>query len=165
MQIPNFDLQHLTDEEGRITQEAHGFFSLLIIALQKNLSNESFVTPQQPTTNINLLNSSPTNPNDYTGGLLYNSTAKKFMGNVNGTFQYFSTTPSGLIPGSDGGTGVDNNGFTLNFDENVSFEGGYDITMNTTGITDITFPTTGTLATTANIESTNIYFYTFFGGL
>jgi len=145
MNIPNFDIQTLTDADGKFTQEAYGFFQLLVIALQKNLSNESIITPQQSASNISSLNNGPANPNDYTGGVLYNNTVNKFMGNIGGTFQYFLTSPTGIISSADGGTGVDNGGFTLTLNENVTFAGGFDITFNTTGLSNITLPTSGTL--------------------
>jgi len=54
------------------------------------------------------------------------------------------------LPGSFGGTGVNNSTSTITIGGNVTFSGAHTFTGTLTGNTSVTFPTSGTLATTAN---------------
>lgn len=66
---------------------------------------------------------------------------------------------AGLLPGSRGGTGVNNGSSTatyagnLNFANSFTTSGNFSVTQTYTGSTNVTFPTTGTLATTTNLAS------------
>ena len=55
---------------------------------------------------------------------------------------------STIVPGSKGGTGVNNDGKTITLGQNLTFKGIGDITITTTGVSNISLPTTGLLATT-----------------
>ena len=55
---------------------------------------------------------------------------------------------STIVPGSKGGTGVNNEGKTITLGQNLTFKGTGDITITTTGASNISFPTTGLLANT-----------------
>ena len=55
---------------------------------------------------------------------------------------------STIVPGSKGGTGVNNDGKTITLGQNLTFKGTGDITITTTGASNISFPTTGLLANT-----------------
>ena len=55
---------------------------------------------------------------------------------------------STIVPGSKGGTGVNNEGKTITLGQNLSFKGTGDITITTTGLSNISLPTTGLLANT-----------------
>lgn len=76
MNIPNFTdvkvIETEGDKAGMFTETWRMIFSQLFTELQKNASNESIVTPSQPTTNISQLQGS--NKKQYTGGLVYDST-------------------------------------------------------------------------------------------
>jgi hypothetical protein len=55
---------------------------------------------------------------------------------------------STIVPGSKGGTGVNNTGRTITLGQNLTFKGTGDITITTTGVSNISLPTTGLLANT-----------------
>ena len=55
---------------------------------------------------------------------------------------------STIVPGSKGGTGVNNDGKTITLAQNLNFKGVGDITITTTGASNISFPLTGLLANT-----------------
>ena len=55
---------------------------------------------------------------------------------------------STIVPGSKGGTGVNNDGKTITLGQNLTFKGIGDITITTTGVSNISLPTTGLLANT-----------------
>ncbi len=57
-----------------------------------------------------------------------------------------TTHVSGLLPGANGGTGVDNTGKTITLGGNFATSGAYAATFTLTGTTTVTFPTSGTLA-------------------
>jgi len=69
-----------------LTDNWKHLFEQLFDVLQKNLSDESIITPHQPTSNISQLNLS-----QYSGGLVYNSDSNKLMVNENGTFKTIQT--------------------------------------------------------------------------
>lgn len=79
---------------------------------------------------------------------------------VNNDFALFSGTTGkvikdagySIVPGSAGGTGVNNGSFTWTTGGNVFF-GGFNFSAILTGNTAVTFPTTGTLATTSQIPT------------
>ena len=59
---------------------------------------------------------------------------------------------STIVPGSKGGTGVNNEGKTITLGQNLTFKGTGDITITTTGASNISFPTTGLLANTQYVS-------------
>lgn len=58
-----------------------------------------------------------------------------------------ATKVTGLLPGANGGTGVNNSGKTLTLGGNLTTSGAFATTLTATGATSVTLPTTGTLAT------------------
>jgi hypothetical protein len=70
-----------------------------------------------------------------------------------------ASSVSGILPGTNGGTGVDNTGKTITLGGNLltagtlTTAGNYSLTFNTTGNTSVTLPTSGTLATTAQLNA------------
>ena len=64
-----------------------------------------------------------------------------------------ASSVSGILPGSNGGTGVDNTGKTITLAGNLITSGTNTLTFTTTGPTNVTVPTSGTLATTADLAS------------
>jgi len=59
---------------------------------------------------------------------------------------------STIVPGSKGGTGVNNTGRTITLGQNLTFKGTGDITITTTGVSNISLPTTGLLANTQYVS-------------
>ena len=59
---------------------------------------------------------------------------------------------STIVPGSKGGTGVNNTGRTITLGQNLTFKGTGDITITTTGLSNISLPTTGLLANTQYVS-------------
>jgi microcystin-dependent protein len=55
---------------------------------------------------------------------------------------------SGLLPGAQGGTGVDNSGKTITLGGNLATSGAFATTLTVTGATNVTLPTSGTLLAT-----------------
>jgi hypothetical protein len=94
MNIPNFENIQFVDKNGYLTEQWQNIMQQLITALQSNVSNEGFQIPQQPTTNITMLQSqfaaSP-NPAAYYGNLLYDSTTNQLKVNLAGTFHVVVT--------------------------------------------------------------------------
>jgi hypothetical protein len=64
-----------------------------------------------------------------------------------------ASSVSGVLPGSNGGTGVDNTGKTITLGGNLTTSGNNSLTLTTTGATNVTLPTSGTLATTAQLDA------------
>ncbi len=62
-----------------------------------------------------------------------------------------TTHVSGILPGTNGGTGVNNATSLFTYAANLTFAGAFASTLTFTGATTVTFPTTGTLATTAQL--------------
>lgn len=60
-----------------------------------------------------------------------------------------TTGITGILAGTNGGTGVNNSTRTFTYGGNVTFSGAFTFTATLTGNTSVTFPTSGTLATTA----------------
>ena len=59
----------------------------------------------------------------------------------------------GILPGSSGGTGVDNTGKTITLGGNLVTSGANSITFTSNGATNVTLPTSGTLATVAQLNA------------
>jgi len=90
MIIPNFEYTKLVDENGYLTPQWQSIFQQLITALQTNLSDEGFLPPQQPTTNIATLQTrfnASSAPSNYFGDLIYDSTTDELKVNIAGTFK------------------------------------------------------------------------------
>jgi hypothetical protein len=64
-----------------------------------------------------------------------------------------ATAYTGILPGVNGGTGVDNTGKTLTLGGNLATSGAYATTLILTAATSVTLPATGTLATLAGTET------------
>jgi Repeat of unknown function (DUF5907) len=60
---------------------------------------------------------------------------------------------TGILPGANGGTGVDNGTKTITLGGNLTTSGAYATTLTATAATSVTLPTTGTLATLAGTET------------
>lgn len=63
------------------------------------------------------------------------------------------TWNAGVIAGTYGGTGVNNNGKTITLGGNFTTSGSFTTTLTATANTSVTLPTTGTLATLAGSEA------------
>lgn len=59
---------------------------------------------------------------------------------------------STIVPGSKGGTGVNNDGKTITLAQNLNFKGVGDITITTTGASNVSLPLTGLLANTQYVS-------------
>ena len=57
-----------------------------------------------------------------------------------------TTHVSGILPGTNGGTGVNNGGNTITLGGNLTTSGAFPTTLTVTGATNVTLPTSGTLA-------------------
>jgi hypothetical protein len=68
-------------------------------------------------------------------------------------FSDSATTINSILPGSKGGTGINNNGKTITLGNNIITKGIGDLTITTTAASNIIFPTSGTLSTLNGIES------------
>lgn len=90
MNIPNFQNTPIVSSGGNLSDAWSLILQQLITALQKNLSDEGYQVPQQPTATIAKLqtqfNASP-NPSVYFGDLIYDSTTNQLKVNINGTFK------------------------------------------------------------------------------
>jgi len=82
MITPNLPMGRWMDESGHPTPEMAGVFAQLISELQQNLSNEGYKVPQQPTANVQSLNTTQS-----IGALLYDSDTNELKVNINGTFR------------------------------------------------------------------------------
>lgn len=60
---------------------------------------------------------------------------------------------SGVLLGTNGGTGVANTGKTITLGGNLTTSGAFATTLTSTALTSVTLPTTGTLATLAGAET------------
>ncbi len=67
-----------------------------------------------------------------------------------------ASSVSGVLPGANGGTGVDNTGKTITLGGNLTTSGANNLVLTTTGPTNVTFPTSGTLATLSDISGGSI---------
>jgi hypothetical protein len=86
--IPFVPTAPLLHEDGKnLHQDWHLFFSQLVGALQKVLSNEGTLLPQQTTDNINLLTA-----NKSIGALIYDSTTDEAKVNLNGAWKTITTS-------------------------------------------------------------------------
>lgn len=68
---------------------------------------------------------------------------------TNATALPLTTGVTGLLAGTNGGTGVNNGASLITVGGNLTFSGAFATTINVTAGTSITLPTSGTLATTA----------------
>jgi hypothetical protein len=60
---------------------------------------------------------------------------------------------TGVLPGANGGTGVDNTGKTITLGGNLTTSGAFGTTLNTNGTTNVTLPLSGTLSTLNGAET------------
>lgn len=82
MNIPNFENVQFVDSNGYLTPEWQLILQNLFQELQKNLSDEGYILPEQPTSKITQLNTA-----DSTGALLYDSDTDEAKVNIAGTFR------------------------------------------------------------------------------
>lgn len=87
MNIPSFDLTHLTNADGSVHPKAKVFFDQLISVMQKILSPEGYKLPGQEAGIITQLNTPLS-----TSSIIYNTTTHKAMINENGTFKTITTS-------------------------------------------------------------------------
>jgi len=95
MIIPNFENIKFVNRDGYLTDEWQNVLQALFTVLQRNVSNEGFQVPQQPTANIAKLQSqfaTTANPADYFGDLVYDSTTDELKVNIAGTFKVVTVT-------------------------------------------------------------------------
>lgn len=64
-----------------------------------------------------------------------------------------TTDVSGVLPSSNGGTGINNGSNTITLGNNLITSGNFPLTLTQTATTNVTLPTTGTLATLAGAET------------
>lgn len=64
-----------------------------------------------------------------------------------------TTKVTGVLPGANGGTGVNNGSRTITLGGNLTTSGAFATTLTSTAATNITLPTAGTLATLAGTET------------
>ena len=67
-----------------------------------------------------------------------------------------ASSVSGVLPGANGGTGVNNTGKTITLGGNLTTSGANNLVFTTTGATNVTLPTSGTLATLSDISGGSI---------
>jgi hypothetical protein len=72
---------------------------------------------------------------------------------LNAKFSDSASTINSILPGSKGGTGINNNGKTITLGNNIITKGIGDLTITTTAASNIIFPTSGTIATLSGTES------------
>jgi hypothetical protein len=72
---------------------------------------------------------------------------------LNAKFSDSASTINSILPGSKGGTGINNNGKTITLGNNIITKGVGDLTITTTAASNIIFPTSGTIATLSGTES------------
>ncbi len=65
----------------------------------------------------------------------------------------YATAISGILPGSQGGTGVSNVGKTITLGRNFEIQGLGDLKFNTLGPTSLILPTKGTLVTSESLDT------------
>ncbi len=88
-------------------------------------------------------------------GILAQATAgtaiQVLHGGVNPSFSALSLTTdaTGILPSTNGGTGVNNGGSTITLGGNLATSGANALTFTTTGATNVTLPTSGTLVNSA----------------
>lgn len=82
MNIPNYENVPVIEKGGVLTAAWSLILQQLISELQKNLSNEGYIVPQQPTATITMLNTTAS-----TGALLYDSDTDELKVNIAGTFR------------------------------------------------------------------------------
>ena len=64
-----------------------------------------------------------------------------------------ATAITGILPGSQGGTGVSNVGKTITLGRNFELQGSGNLKFNTTGPTSLILPTNGTLVTSESLDT------------
>ena len=70
---------------------------------------------------------------------------------MNAKFSDSASTINSILPGSKGGTGINNNGKTITLGNNIITKGIGDLTITTTAASNVIFPTSGTIATLKDI--------------
>ncbi len=90
MIIPNIPHKSVSvlKEDGTMSDTWHQFFSQLTDAHQQNLSEEGFVIPSQPASNIQLLNTAGN-----VSRIIYDKTNGVMKLNNNGTYKNIMTEP------------------------------------------------------------------------
>lgn len=87
MLIPSYVNSKIVDENGYLLPEWQQLFTQLITELQNNLSNEGYVLPRLPTSDINYLGSTPETLQKSIGAMIYDSTTDEFKVNLNGVWR------------------------------------------------------------------------------
>ena len=71
---------------------------------------------------------------------------------LNSKFADSSLTINSILPGSKGGTGINNNGKSITLGNNIITKGIGDLTITTTAASNVIFPVSGTLANTQYVS-------------
>lgn len=95
MNIPNFIDTKIVNKDGSLTDTWKQILMQTFSELQKNVSAEGYIVPQQTTANITQLNNTKS-----TGSLLYDKNTSQLKINLNGEFKHLLTegSASGLDP-------------------------------------------------------------------
>lgn len=93
--------------------------------------------------------------------VLSNGTKQLVSGQINLASSSYVT---GILGGSNGGTGVNNGSSTFTMGGNTAFSGAFTFTGTLTNNTSVIFPISGTLSTTTNFY-TDSFSYSRFGGM
>jgi hypothetical protein len=82
MNIQSLSKIKVADKDDNMHQELFNFLMQLLVEMQRCLSDEGYLVPQQPTTNITQLNTEKS-----IGALLYDKDTHELKVNINGTFK------------------------------------------------------------------------------
>lgn len=88
MKIPNFINERFVNKEGHLTETWQHALEQLFNELQTQMSDEGHIVPSQDATNVAILDGDTTKA----GALLYNTTTKKAMVNIDGTLKEIQTS-------------------------------------------------------------------------
>jgi hypothetical protein len=83
----------------------------------------------------------------------YNGAAVKTIAFIDSSITGNSANVTGIVLGTNGGTGVNNSGKTITLGGNLTTSGAFTTTLTATANTTVTLPTIGTLSTLAGIET------------
>ena len=87
MKIPNFIDHQLVDKDGYLTEPWKHTFEQLFQELQKNMSDEGYITPSLESLDIAKLTGV-----ELSGNLIYDTDIKKLTVNIDGTIKEVLTT-------------------------------------------------------------------------
>lgn len=88
MKIPNFINEKFINEDGYLTEHWQHTLEQLFNELQQQMSDEGHIAPSQDAANVSKLDGDITKA----GAVLYNTTTKKAMVNIDGTLKEIQTS-------------------------------------------------------------------------